>query len=109
MSNVNLSLTLAVLNHNDGLIYAPVYEIGGAANLISAGSDGKPWTAQQVAGLTSLETAISDSPVRLRVVVPTMQLAERLNGWLSENPQVKAYVVLIPDLPGESTPRSPAK
>lgn len=104
LSNVNLSLTLAVLNHNDGLIYAPVYEIGGASGLISAGSDGSPWTYEQIQSLDSLEKAISDSPVRLRVVVPTTQLSDRLNAWLADNPQVKADVVLIQDLPGESTP-----
>jgi len=103
LSNVNLSLTLAVLNHNDGLIYAPVYEIGGAPGLVSAGSDG-PWTYQQLESLDALEKAISDSPVRLRVVVQSTQLSDRLNSWLSDNPQVKAYVVLIPDLPGEYTP-----
>jgi len=103
LSNVNLSLTLAVLNHDDGLIYAPVYEIGGAPGLTSAGSTG-PWTDQQLQSLDALEKAISDSPVRLRVVVRSTQLSERLNGWLEDNPQVKADIVLIPDLPGEYTP-----
>jgi hypothetical protein len=104
LSNVNLSLTLAVLNHDDGLISNPVYEIGGAPDLISAGDEA--WTDQQTQSLATLEKAISDSPVRLRIVVPTMPLSERLNAWLEDNPQVKAYVVLIPDLPGESTPNT---
>lgn len=97
LANVNLSVTLAVLNHDDGLISDSVYSAINAQGLVSAGSKG-PWTAAQEQSLLALEKSITASPVPMRVVVPTIQLAERLNGWIEDYPQVKADIVYMPTL-----------
>jgi hypothetical protein len=101
--DVNLSLTLAVLNHDAGLISNPVYGLINVPNLATAG-EGGPWTAQQTASLQTLEQLIVASPVPLRVVVSSTPLAQRLNSWAAANPSSRISVLLLPNLPGEATP-----
>jgi hypothetical protein len=98
LENTNLSLTLATLNHDDGLISPQIYSLDGAPNLIGMTTTGA-WTPQQEASLTSLEGTLADSKTPLRVIVGNRALADRLQQWDAVD-QVAGLgqVLLIPGL-----------
>ncbi|MGH6654459.1 MAG: hypothetical protein ACRDVE_04555 [Actinocrinis sp.] len=97
LENVNLSLALAVFNHDDGAISPQIYQLGDADLL--GGPRDAPWTAKQDQGLVKLEGILAASDTPLRVIVGDGALADKLNQWGAANP-VKGLkqVVLLPNL-----------
>jgi hypothetical protein len=98
LENVNLTLALATLNHDDGLLSTQIYALNSAPNLNSASTTGA-WTAAQEASLTALENALAQSPTKLRVIVGNTTLAEKLEEWRAQHPDSGLkQVLLIPNL-----------
>ncbi len=98
LENVNLTLALATLNHDDGLLSNQIYALNSAPNLNSVGTSGE-WTATQQLALTTLENALLASPTKLRVIVGNSALAAQLEQWRAQHPDAGLkQVLLIPGL-----------
>lgn len=98
LQNVNLSLTMATLNHDDGQIASQIYQLNGLDNLGTITSATLS-TAQQ-ADLTTFEGILAKSTTPLRVIVGKPALAQLLNQWSAQNPGTTGLkqVLLIPNL-----------
>jgi hypothetical protein len=97
-NNVNLSLLLATLNHDAGLITIQIN--GGMSTtegLASVGVDGQDWTPVLLNNLSQFEASVAASPVPLRVIVTTAPLRDKLNEWAAANPN-KITVLYKPDI-----------
>jgi hypothetical protein len=98
LENVNLSLALATLNHDDGQLSTQIYALNNAPNLNTA-TDPAAWTADQTASLTALENALAGSTTKLRVIVGNRALATKLEQWGAQHPDAGLkQVLLIPNL-----------
>jgi hypothetical protein len=98
LENINLTLALAALNHDDGLISPQIYSLNGAPGLEDVKGPG-PWTAAQEASLASLESTLTASKTPLRVIVDNRDLAGRLEQWKEQHPTAGLQeILLIPDL-----------
>jgi hypothetical protein len=102
LDNINLSLMLATLNHDQGVITSVDNNIGSTDALFVAGEDGKPWTKAQLKALTQLEHVLSASPVPLRVLVSNSSVADKLGQWAAAHPQHHLSVVYLDGLPSET-------
>ena len=115
-SNVNLSLQLAVLNQNAGLmgpvIYAPstgndpLRGLNASGALVCAGVSGTPQTAQTQADLAEFEAGIKAVGVPLRVIVASQPLQTELEQWGAKNPGSIRDVLYFPSLAPNCTPSS---
>lgn len=107
LSNVNMSLQLAVLNQRAGEMAPVIYPSGTDANrglngsdhLVCAGLNNTPWTAQELANLAEFEAGIKAVGKPVRVVVATEQLKTRLEQWGSQNPGSIYDVVYLANFP----------
>jgi len=99
LENINLTLAMATLNHDDGLLASQIYQLNAVPGLGGdAGSPGS-WTEQQQAGLASLENTLAASKTPLRVIVGSSALAGRLEQWQAQNPgSGLKQVLLVPNL-----------
>jgi len=98
LENVNLTLAMATLNHDDGLLSTQIYALNNVPNLNSASTSGA-WTAQQDASLAALEQLLADSATPLRVIVGNSALAAKLEQWGAQHPgSGLEQVLLIPNL-----------
>jgi len=98
LENINLTLALATLNHDDGLISPQIYSLNGAPALSTVSGPG-PWTAQQEASLVSLENMLAASKTPLRLIVGNSALAGRLEQWKAQHPSTGLdEILLIPKL-----------
>jgi hypothetical protein len=98
LENVNLTLAMATLNHDDGLLSTQIYALNNVPNLNSASTSGG-WTAQQDASLAALERLLADSATPLRVIVGNSALAAKLEQWGAQHPgSGLKQVLLIPNL-----------
>lgn len=100
LQNVNLSLTMATLNHDDGQIASQIYQLNGLDNLGTITSTSGPLTPAQKADLATFEGILANSPTPLRVVVSTNTLAQLLNQWSAQHPGTTGLkqVLLVPNL-----------
>lgn len=97
LENVNLSLVMAALNHDDGAISPQIYDLNTAPNLGVTAEAG--WTAQQDQSLNALEGILAQSNTPLRVIVGDSTLADKLEQWKAQHPGGGLRdVVLIPNL-----------
>jgi hypothetical protein len=94
LENVNLSLTMATLNHDDGLLSSQIYALNNVPGLQSA-SETAAWTPAQDAALTALEQVLVQSPTPLRVIVGNSALAEKLEAWSAQHPVPGLKQVLL--------------
>lgn len=98
-NNVNLSLLLATLNHDAGLITDQVNAgLSNTDGLTSVGVNGQDWNPVLLNNLGQLEASIAASPVPLRVIVSTAPLRDKLNEWSRSNPGKITSVVYKPDI-----------
>jgi hypothetical protein len=111
-SNVDLSLQIAVLNQDAGLMgtvnYAPPTDqyrgLNASGGLICAGQSGVPWTAQDQTDLTQLEAGIKAVGVPVRVIVASPLLQSTLEQWSAKNPGAIRDVLNLPALAPTCTP-----
>ena len=98
LENVNLSLSMAALNHDDGQISPQIYQLNGLDNLGTI--SGQPLTKAQQNDLTSFEGIVEQSPTPLRVIVADSTLAQLLTQWSQQHPESTGLkqVLLIPNL-----------
>jgi hypothetical protein len=97
LENINLSLIMAALNHDDGLISPQVYQLNSSPLLGVTANAG--WTAQQDQSVTALEGVLANSTTPLRLIVGNATLADKLNQWKAGHPGAGLKdVVLIPNL-----------
>jgi hypothetical protein len=98
LENINLSLSMAVLNHDDGLIAPQIYQLTGLQNLGTVQNG--TLTAQQRTNLTALEGILAQSATPLRVIVGDSTFAGLLKQWQAQHPEVTGLkqVMLIPNL-----------
>ena len=107
LSNVNMTLQLAVLNQRAGTMAAVIYGSGTDANrglnstsrLVCAGLNGAAWTAQDLKNLAEFEAGIKAVGAPVRVVVATTQLQQKLEQWGAQNPGSLADVVALTAFP----------
>lgn len=99
LENVNLSLSMATLNHDDGLISSQIYQLNGLENVGDI-SGAKPLTKDQQTNLAAVETILAQSPTPLRVIVGSSTLAQLLQQWSAQHPAATGLkqVLLIPNL-----------
>lgn len=105
-SNVNLSLQLAVLNRNAGVMSAVDYGsatdqyrgLNSSEGLVCAGQRGAAWTKQQLTNLRELEAGITAVGAPVRVIVVTQQLQTVLEQWAAQNPGAVKDVLYLPSL-----------
>jgi hypothetical protein len=98
-NNVNLSLLLATLNHDAGLITDQVNAgLSNTDGLTTVGVNGQDWNPVLLNNLNQLEASIAASPVPLRVIVSTAPLRDKLNDWSKSNPNKITSVVYKPDI-----------
>ncbi len=111
-SNVDLSLQLAVLNQNAGLMGAVNYALptdqyrglNASGGLVCAGVNGTPWTAQDEADLAQLEAGIKAVGVPVRVIVASQPLQNVLEQWGAHNPGAIRDVMNLPSLAPNCAP-----
>lgn len=98
LENINLSLAMAVLNHDDGLIAPQIYQLTGLQNLGTVQNG--TLTAEQQANLATLEGILAQSTTPLRVIVGDSTFAGLLKQWRAQHPNVTGLkqVMLIPNL-----------
>ncbi len=98
LENVNLSLGMAALNHNDGQISSQIYQLNALDNLGTIASE--PLTKDQQTDLAAFEGIVAQSPTPLRVIVGSNTLAKLLNDWDAQHPESNGLkqVLLIPNL-----------
>jgi hypothetical protein len=107
LSNVNMTLQLAVLNQRAGTMAAVIYGSGtdadrglnSSSRLVCAGLNGAAWTAQDLKNLAELEAGIKAVGEPVRVVVATTQLQQKLEQWGAQNPGSIADVVALTAFP----------
>jgi hypothetical protein len=107
LSNVNMTLQLAVLNQRAGTMAAVIYGSGTDANrglpssgsLVCAGQNGAAWTAQQLQNLSEFEAGIKAVGEPVRVVAATQQLQQKLEQWGAQNPGSIYDVVYLQAFP----------
>jgi hypothetical protein len=107
LSNVNMSLQLAVLNQRAGTMSSIIYGsstdsyrgLNSSDRLVCAGLNGASWSAQDLKNLAELEAGIKAVGEPVRVVVATSQLRDRLEQWGSQNPGSLYGVVLLSQFP----------
>jgi len=109
--NVDLSLQLAVLNHDAGLMGAVVYGsatdqyrgLNSSAGLLCAGQNNTAWTPQELKNLSELEAGIKAVGEPIRVIVASTSLQNALENWGTQNPgairDVAYYSALAPTCP----------
>jgi hypothetical protein len=93
LENINLSLVMATLNHNDGAISPQIYQLNAAPNLGAAADTG--WTPDQDKSLTALEGVLAQSSTPLRVIVGSSTLADKLEQWKAQHPDGGLKDVLL--------------
>lgn len=111
LSNVNLTIQLAVLNQNAGVMSAVDYGGGGdtsrglnsaigltCAGIGPNGETGVPWTDQQKTNLAELEAGIAAVGVPVRVIVLTQPLQTALSQWSTGHPGAISQVLYEPQL-----------
>jgi hypothetical protein len=97
LENINLSLVMATLNHDDGSISPQIYQLNAAPNLGAAADTG--WTSDQDKSVTVLEGILAQSSTPLRVIVGSSVLAGKLEQWKTQHPGGGLKdVLLIPNL-----------
>lgn len=97
LENINLSLVMAALNHDDGAISPQIYQLNSAPDLGVTADAG--WTGQQDQSLTALEGVLAQSSTPLRVIVGNSTLAGKLEQWKVQHPGSGLRdVLLIPGL-----------
>ena len=93
-SNTDLTLQLAVLNHDAGTMAPVVYGsatdpdrgLNATADLAGTGRNGAPWTAEQRHELAELEAGIKAVGIPVRVIVTSQPLQAALAAWSHTNP-----------------------
>ena len=110
-SNVDLSLQLAVLNQDAGLMGPVVYPttadqyrgLNSAGGLVCAGTNEADWAPQLKKNLAELEAGIKAVGVPIRVIVATPTLRSVFEQWGAQNPgtirDVIYYSALTPACP----------
>lgn len=98
LENVNLSLAMATLNHDDGQISSQIYQLNGLENV--GNIPGLPLNAAQQHDLAALEAILAGSTTPLRVIVGSATLAHLLRQWEQQHPEATGLkqVLLIPNL-----------
>jgi hypothetical protein len=97
--NVNLSLLLATLNHDAGLLTSQVNAgLSTTDDLTTVGVNGQDWNPQLLNNLSQLEASIASSPVPVRVIVSTPALRDKLGAWSQANPGKISSVVYKPGI-----------
>jgi hypothetical protein len=107
LSNVNMSLQLAVLNQRAGTMSSVIYGSATDANrglpsstgLVCAGLNGAEWTAQELKNLAEFEAGIKAVGGPVRVVVATEQLKTKLDQFGAANPGTIDKVVALTQFP----------
>ena len=105
-SNVDLSLQLAVLNRNAGVMNEVIYGsstdqyrgLNSSAALVCAGQNNAAWSPQELKNLAELEAGIKAVGVPVRVVVVNQPLRTALETWGAKNPGSIRDVLYIPSL-----------
>ena len=97
-NNVNLSLLLSTLNHDAGQLQAQLAALSSTDGLTSVGTNGQGWTPVLLNNLAQLEVSIAQTPVPLRVVVPSAPLRDKLTAWAQANPGKISSVVYEPGI-----------
>jgi len=104
--NVDLSLQLAVLNHDAGLMGAVVYGsaadqnrgLNSSGGLVCAGANNTAWTATELKNLAELEAGIKAVGTPIRVIVASTTLQSALEKWGAQNPGTIRDVVYYSSL-----------
>ncbi|HTJ68670.1 MAG TPA: hypothetical protein VL551_14135 [Actinospica sp.] len=107
LSNVNMTLQLAVLNQRAGTMSSIIYGsatdtnrgLNSSDHLVCAGQNGAAWTAQQTKNLSEFEAGLKAVGEPVRVVVATRQLQDKLEQWGSQNPGTIHDVVYLSEFP----------
>ncbi|MBR7833944.1 hypothetical protein KDL01_11755 [Actinospica durhamensis] len=97
-NNVNLSLLLSTLNHDAGQLQAQLAAMSNTDGLTTVGTGGQDWTPVLLNNLAQLEVSIAQTPVPLRVIVPTTPLRDKLTAWAQTNPGKISSVVYEPGI-----------
>ncbi len=98
LENQNLTLALAVLNHDDGALSQQIYAVNNLTDGLGGPGDA-PWTAKQDQSLAQVEDVLTRSSTPLRIIVGDSELADRLNQWHAANPVTGLkQVLLLPNL-----------
>ena len=107
LSNVNMTLQLAVLNQRAGTMAAIIYGsstdtyrgLNSSDHLVCAGQNGAAWSAQDLKNLAEFEAGLKAIGEPVRVVVATQQLAQKLEAWGAQNPGAIHDVVALTQFP----------
>jgi hypothetical protein len=107
LSNVNLTLQLAVLNQRAGTMSSVIYGsstdsfrgLNSSDHLVCAGQNGAAWNAQELKNLSEFEAGIKAIGEPVRIVVATKQLQDKLQQWGSSNPGAIYDVVYLSAFP----------
>jgi len=105
-NNTDLSLQIAVLNHDVGLLSAQIYGapqapgVAGVADITDAGKDGAAWTSAEEKSLAILEQDIANSAVPLRIIVDTEPLQQVLTTWSRTHAGKISELLYLPGMAG---------
>ncbi|HXR73498.1 hypothetical protein [Actinocrinis sp.] len=95
LENINLSLVMATLNHDDGSISPQIYQLNAAPNLGATADSATGWTADQDKSVTALEGILAQSSTPLRLIVGSSTLADKLEQWKAQHPDSGLKDVLL--------------
>jgi hypothetical protein len=103
-NNTDLTLQMAVLNHDLGQISAQIYGtaqipgLAGVGDLTDATKHGAAWNSTETHYLGILETDIANSPVPLRIITDTEPLRQVLATWSQSHPGKISGLVYLPGM-----------
>jgi hypothetical protein len=95
-NNTDLTIQIAVLNHDLGQISAQVYGVAGVADLTDAAKNGAAWTSDEDHYLAVLEQDIASTTVPLRIITDTAPLHQALATWSQSHPGKISKLLYLP-------------
>ena len=95
-NNTDLTLQIAVLNHDLGQFSTQVYGLGGVGDLTDAGTNGTAWTSAENHSLSVLEQDIESTPSPLRIITDAAPLHQALATWSQSHPGKISKLLYLP-------------
>ena len=95
-NNTDLTLQIAVLNHDLGEFSTQIYGVGGVGDLTDAGANGAAWTSTEDHSLSVLEQDIESTTVPLQIITDTDPLRQALATWSQSHPGKIGKLVYLP-------------
>jgi hypothetical protein len=99
-NNTDLTLQIAILNHDLGQISTQVYGVGQVSDLTDAETDLTKWSTGELHALSVLEKDIGGTTVPLRIITDTEPLTQALTNWSKSHPGKISELLYLPGMAG---------